>query len=100
LAAVDPGYSDDQEDAPRRTYKPRVAKSYLCDPRVCDLHDTSAWHCNCGVELQPGELDCFWCRWEAAGGDPNDLAAVHRWLARDLTGPRTSAARMPGERGW
>lgn len=96
----------------RPAYKERVALSYLCNPRVCGDHVLAHPHCACGVELTVvaiheweaagrdwRRLTCFWCQWEAIGGDPNDLGAIHRWLARDLNEPGGPDPQMPGERG-
>lgn len=90
----------------------RVAKSYLCNPRVCVEHALAYPHCYCGVALDDGALrawaalgndwhtlTCFWCQAEDAGLDPNDLAAVHRWLRQDRGAPGGHDPQMPGERG-
>lgn len=92
--------------------KERVAYSYLCNPRVCGEHALAYPHCYCGVALEAKALEiwegrghswrtltCFWCLAETNGLDPTDMAAVHRWLARDLTKPGGPDPQMPGERG-
>lgn len=103
-------------DAPkpkdRPDYRERIAYSYLCNPRVCGDHTLAHPHCYCGVALEAEairawealgrdwrKLVCFWCNAEAHGIDVNDLVAVRRWLARDLTAPGMSDPQMPGERG-